>query len=136
MTTPASLLLPLRVFLGLVVAAMVGLAIDMARPWGDNYAYQGIADYLRLAAFLLWAISPLAALAVGAGLFRRARMASRVFVAGAIVIALAGVFAYVDAALLHPDAQGGLVFLFAPLFQWGAVLCLGAVCAVLRHWAR
>lgn len=136
MTTPATLFSPLRVFLGLVIAATLGLAIDMARPWGDNYAYQGIADYLRLAAFLLWAISPLAALAAGAGLFRHARMASRVYVAGAIVIALAGVFAYVDAALLHPDAQGGLVFLFAPLFQWAAVLCLGAVCAVMRRATR
>ena len=74
--------------------------------------------------------------ALGIRLLRDTSLASRVFAVAAVVIGLVGVYAYVDAAFLHPDAQGGLVFLFMPLVQWIAVMCLLAVCVGLRHWSR
>lgn len=117
------------------MAATVGLGIHMARPWGDNYAYQDLAGYATLAGLLLWAISPLTALAWGAGAFRHPRIVRGVFGVGSAGIGVLGSLAYLDAALLHPDAQGGLAFLFVPLVQWGAVLCLGAACALLRRMA-
>lgn len=127
---------PLRLFLGVAMAATVLLGVWMARPWGDNDAYQDISGYLRLSAFLLWATSPLAMLALMAGAFRRSRVSPVAFAVGAACIALAGIVAYAN-ALLFPDAQGGLAFLFVPLAQWGAAACLVAVCcAVDRLVAR
>lgn len=136
MKTPAPMLFPLRVFLCLVMAASVALAIHMARPWGDNYAYQDFSGYVGLGMFMLWAIAPLAALAWAGGWFRPARIASWVYAVGAGGIALSGLYAYVDAALVHLDPQGGLVFLFVPMVQWVAVFGLGVVCLVLRRVAR
>ncbi|GAB3510015.1 hypothetical protein GCM10027400_12600 [Pseudoxanthomonas daejeonensis] len=136
MTMPAPLLFSLRVFLCLVMAASVALAIRMARPWGDNYAYQEFSGYVGLGMFMLWAILPLAALAWAARWFRHARIASWVYAIGACGIALSGLYVYVDAALIHIDPQGGLVFMFVPLVQWGAALGLAAVCAVVRRVAR
>ena len=46
-------------------------------------------------------------------------------------MAIPGLVAYVDAAFVHLDAQGGLVFVFAPLLQWAAVAALGVGCALL-----
>ena len=87
-----------------------------------------------LALMLLWAVSPYAGLALGLRLLRRSRVASRVFAGGALAIGVLALAAYVDAAFVHLDAQGGLVFVFAPLLQWAAVAALGVACALLRAW--
>lgn len=113
--------------------ATLGIGIHMAQPWGDNYAYQGARAYLQLAAMLLWAIAPYVALALGARLFRTSGRARLACCIGAIVIGLAGVYAYVDTAFIHPDAQGGLSFIAVPVLQWIAVLGLWAACAAM-HW--
>ena len=63
-----------------------------------------------------------------------AGVASRVFAGSAPILAIPGLVAYVDAAFVHLDAQGGLVFVFAPLLQWAAVVALGVACALLRAW--
>ena len=126
----------LRSLLCMAMAASVALAIHMARPWGDNYAYQDASGYVALAMFMLWAISPLAALAWAATWFRQAWVASWVYAIGAGAIALFGLHAYVDAALIHLDPQGGLVFLFMPMVQWVAAFVLAAVCALLRRVLR
>lgn len=122
-------------FLALCVVATLGVGIHMARPWGDNYAYQAASGYVALGTMLLWAVSPLAGLALGMRLLRGSVVARRVFAGGAVLVGLVGVYAYVDAAFLHPDAQGGLAFLFVPLGQWLAVLGLVVVGAGLRYWA-
>lgn len=126
---------PLRMFLGLCMVASVGLGIHMAQPWGDNYAYQDLAGYAYLAGFLAWAIAPLAALAWAAGWFRRSRRAWWLFALGAVCIAVWGTIVYVDASLVHLDAQGGLVFLFTPILQWAAALGLAAVCGLVQRFA-
>lgn len=133
---PASPIFFMRVLSGAAMAASVGLAIHMARPWGDNYAFQHASDYVALVLFLLWAISPLAALAWAARWFRQPRIASWVYAIGAGAIALFGLYTYVDAALIHLDPQGGLVFLFMPMVQWVAALVLAAVCALLVRVLR
>lgn len=128
-----SLLLSLRVVLLVFAVTTLGIGVYMAQPWGDNYAYQDASGYLSLAAMLLWAISPLAGLAVAARWFRSSRWVLATFAAGAAVIGLVGVLAYIDVAFVHPDAQGGLAFLTIPVAQWLAAMCLAAVCALLRY---
>ena len=132
--TPTRLETSLYLFLLLCTVATVAIGIHMARPWGDNYAYQDASGYGVLALMLLWAVSPYAGLAFGLRLLRRSRVASRVFAGSAPILAIPGLVAYVDAAFVHLDAQGGLVFVFAPLLQWAAVVALGVACALLRAW--
>jgi len=127
-----SLLLSLRVLLLVLAVATLGIGVYMAQPWGDNYAYQDASGYLSLAAMLLWAVSPLAGLAVAARWFRSPRWTLAVFAVGAAAIGVLGVLAYIDVAFVHPDAQGGLAFLTIPVVQWLAALCLFAVCTLLR----
>ena len=131
---PTRLETSLYLFLLLCTVATVAIGIHMARPWGDNYAYQDASGYGVLALMLLWAVSPYAGLAFGLRLLRRSRVASRVFAGSAPILAIPGLVAYVDAAFVHLDAQGGLVFVFAPLLQWAAVVALGVGCALLRAW--
>ena len=131
--TGSRILLPLRLLLAAATASTLGLALYMARPWGDSFARSG-SDWLLLGGFMLWAVSPLAMLAWMAGGFDRTRIAMTLLATGAACIALAGVYAYVDAAVLHPDAQGGLAFVFVPLAQWAVVLCLGGACLAARAW--
>lgn len=118
----------------LVVAAIasVAIGIKMAQPWGDNYAYQHLGGYLVLAGFLLFAVSPCVGLWLLARIFRGHATASKVFVIGALLIAAAAVYAYFDVAFMHPDAQGGLVFLFLPVYQWFAAAVLTVLCSVIR----
>lgn len=131
---PTRLETSLYLFLLLCTVATVAIGIHMARPWGDNYAYQDASGYGVLALMLPWAVSPYAGLAFGLRLLRRSRVASRVFAGSAPILAIPGLVAYVDAAFVHLDAQGGLVFVFAPLLQWAAVVALGVACALLRAW--
>ena len=131
---PTRLETSLYLFLLLCTVATVAIGIHMARPWGDNYAYQDASGYGVLALMLPWAVSPYAGLAFGLRLLRRSRVASRVFAGSAPILAIPGLVAYVDAAFVHLDAQGGLVFVFAPLLQWAAVAALGVACALLRAW--
>jgi hypothetical protein len=124
----------LLLFLGLCAGATLAIALYMSQPWGDNYAYQDASGYRFLGGMLLWAVSPYAALALGARLLRGSRLALQVLAGGALLIGLAAMVPYVDAAFVHLDPQGGLVFIFAPLVQWAGVLALGVACTVLRVW--
>ena len=126
--------LPLRVLLGLCAAAVLALGLHMARPWGDNYAYREASSYLVLGGLLLWALSPYAGLALGAGVFKRWNVARRVFAAGAACVGMGGLLVYADVAFVHPDAQGGLAFLTVPLAQLAATAGLAAIAAILVAW--
>jgi hypothetical protein len=103
-----------------ISAALITLTlmIYMARPWGDNYAYQSLSGYAWLLGFAVWAIPPYLMILF---LVRKA-FASRannfVVIVGVLIISLGGVALYVDAALLHRDPQGALVFIAVPLYQW------------------
>jgi hypothetical protein len=102
-----------------ISAALITLTlmIYMARPWGDNYAYQSLSGYAWLLGFAVWAILPYLMILF---LVRKA-FASRannfVVIVGVLIISLGGVALYVDAALLHRDPQGALVFIAVPLYQ-------------------
>ena len=43
----------------------------------------------------------------------------------AIAVSVFGMAMIVDALYVHPDAQGGLVFIVAPLWQWAGILLGG-----------
>ena len=91
----------------------VGLAIVSAQPWGDNST-----GYVGLIIFIAWAISAYVYMYFSAAWipgFPRL-MVFRTVVAS--LLCISGVAIIFDTVFIHIDAQGGLVFLFIPLYQW------------------
>jgi hypothetical protein len=129
----SALLHPLRVLLAGCMGLVLALAMTMARPWESRQALDG---HLFLAGMVLWALSPYGLLWALARRLSAPTPAGRIYPVLAACIGLAWLWPYVDAALVHPDAQGGLVFVFAPLAQWAAVLVLLGLCLFLRLLGR
>ena len=91
----------------------VGLAIYSAQPWGDNST-----GYVGLIIFIAWAISAYVFMYISAAWllgFPRL-MVFRTVVAS--LLCISGVAIIFDTVFIHIDAQGGLVFLFIPFYQW------------------
>jgi len=106
------------------LVATVAIALRMAQPWGDNYAYESAGGYLVLSGFLAWAASPylyLLGMAMRGGLPVPVRLCT---LAAALLVSVGGVLLLVDAAFVHIDAQGGLVFIVLPVYQWLAIASL------------
>jgi hypothetical protein len=72
-------------------------------------------------AFMAWGISPYLYLAVLNRWTATRGGSTAMFIIAALTIFL-GVGMMIDAVHLHPDAQSGLVLLFAPLWQWFLLL--------------
>ncbi len=49
-----------------------------------------------------------------------------------ILLGMAGAF-FLDAFILHPDPQGGLVFVVVPVYQWALLLPVLTVLYVMRR---
>lgn len=122
----------IRFFSGTGAIATIAIAIYAAQPWGDNDAYETLSDYLFLAVFVGWAISPYLLLDWSArrGLPDGMQGVLRVAVAG--LITFWGIAVLVNAVFLKPDAQGALIFLFLPIFQWLVLAGAGLVLFMLR----
>ena len=100
-------------YLLIAVAAIATVSLEVraaSQPVsgvGLGFMAWGISPYLYLAAMNRWMKTPLATMAI------------------LIIAALCGVLGIwmlVDATFLNPDAQSGLAFLFAPLWQWFLLL--------------
>ena len=102
------------------------LMIYMAQPWGDNYAYQSLWGYAGLLVLAVWATSPYLMILFLNRKASQARAIKLADIIGTVIISL-GVLLYVDAAFLHRDAQGALVFTTVPFYQW---LILGLLAGI------
>lgn len=83
--------------------------------------------------YIAWALLPYLVLSIVCALARLIRLhrAARLTVAwAAIAFALIGPLLYVDAMLIHVDAQGALVILMVPVIQL-ALTCIAVVAAVV-----
>jgi hypothetical protein len=106
------------------VLTTLTLMVYMAQPWGDNYAYQSLWGYAGLLALAVWANLPYLMILFLAGKASQARAIKVADIIGTLIV-FSGVLLYADAAFLHPDPQGGLVFITVPFYQW-LVLALWA----------
>ena len=118
-----------------LAAALITLTlmIYMAQPWGDNYAYQSLSGYAWLLEFAVWVSLPFLMLLF---LVRKAFASEAnklIAITGALIIVLGGVALYVDAALLHRDPQGALVFIAVPFYQWIIIGILAGMHFLLGH---
>lgn len=118
----------------LSIAFTIFIGLYMARPWDDNYAYKNISGYLSLSMFMLWAISPYIGLSFLTLIFKKHRLAIIGFMIGTFIISLFGVYGLIDTSFLHIDAQGGLIFIFLPIYQWFATIILVGICIFLKRY--
>ncbi len=110
------------------ILVTTAIAIYAAQPWGDNYAYKSLPDYLLLAVFIGWAISPYVFLVYTARRPQSAPIQNILRVAAAFLIVVWGIGVLINTILIHTDAQSALIFLFLPFFQW---VILGLLAVVL-----
>lgn len=122
----------IRLLASLGVIATVTLSIYAAQPWGDNDAYQDISGYLLLTVFVAWAISPYAYLFRSAGRHSPNRMSNLFRVAVTLLICIGGIAVVFDTVFIHPDAQGGLVFILLPVYQWLVIGVLKLILVSVR----
>ena len=114
---------------GSLLTIIVG--IYMAQPWGDNYAYQNLSSYAVLALFLLWALTPYVYLIrqpLKSDLSNSVVLSTLV---SSVLVCVGGAFLLIDTAFINIDAQGGLVLLFLPIYQW---LLIGVIRAIAGLW--
>jgi len=71
--------------------------------------------------FILWAVSPygLLMILIKEAKSKAARIGILVLCA---IVCLLGLILIIDAMYIHLDAQSGLVYIFAPLWQWVGLL--------------
>jgi hypothetical protein len=103
-----------------LAAALITLAllIYAAQPWGGNYAYQSPSGYLMLLGFAMWVTLPYLMTILLAHKASASQAKNFVAIIGGLIISLGGVALYIDAVLLHRDAQAGLAFVAVPFYQW------------------
>jgi hypothetical protein len=109
------------------------MSVYVAQPWGDNYAYQKISDYLSLFYMMLWETSPFALVAFLLRYSFKNKITIIIFSLGIFIILLLSAFILIDTNFIHLDAQGGLVFLFLPFYQWIAILVLLTICLIVQR---
>ena len=109
------LVLAVRIVAGASAAATLALML-----WAMTFSWSGLAFVLGLMA---WCVSPYALLALAAGAMRASRRGAIALLVTTVLVAGAAAAAYVDAFFIHLDAQGALILVFMPVWQWvGAVI--------------
>lgn len=109
------LVLAVRIVAGESAAATLALML-----WAMTFSWSGLAFVLGLMA---WCVSPYALLAFAAGAMRASRRGAIALLVTTVLVAGAAAAAYVDAFFIHLDAQGALILVFMPVWQWvGAVI--------------
>ncbi len=124
------------IFLISICLFTFAMGIYAAQPWGDNYAYSKLADYFLLIGMMLWAISPYLAMFIVLLVFSRKKILIKTFSVCMFVISLFAGFILFDTMFVHIDAQGGLIFLFLPIYQWLAFFVLLFICAVVNKFSK
>ena len=111
------LVLAVRIVAGASAAATLALML-----WAMTFSWSGLAFVLGLMA---WCVSPYALLAFAAGAMRVSRRGAIALLVTTVLVAGAAAAAYVDAFFIHLDAQGALILVFMPVWQWvGAVIAI------------
>jgi hypothetical protein len=110
-----------------LVAGVSALATLALMLWAMSFSWSRLAF---IAGLMAWCVSPYALLAFAAGAMRVSRRGAIALLVTTVLVAGAAAVAYVDAFFIHLDAQGALILVFMPVWQWvGAIV--GVVVASL-----
>jgi hypothetical protein len=107
------------------------MGIYAAQPWANNYAYSKLTDYLSLFGLLIWAVSPYVAMFITLLNFSKRTILVKIFSVLIFIISLFSAYILFDGMFLHPDAQGGLMFLVLPMYQWTALFVFFIICGIV-----
>ena len=121
------------VFAVRVVAAASAAATLALMLWAMTFSWSRLAFVLGLMA---WCVSPYVLLAFAAGAMRVSRRGAIALLVTTILVAGAAAVAYVDAFFIHLDAQGALILLFMPVWQWVATVVGLVIASLLASRAR
>ncbi len=118
----------IAVFAAAASLGIMGYAGDFSSIW----------IILPFFGFAAWVSGPYAVVWLAAGKLRSDVVASGVLALGLVGGAGLGVYAYAATFLFNssPDAQDGLIYLFVPLYQHGAMLLIYAVAFTVRRLRR
>ena len=122
------LVFAVRVVAGASAAATLALML-----WAMTFSWSGLGFALGLMA---WCVSPYALLAFAAGAMRVSRRGAIALLVTTVLVAGAAAVAYVDAFFIHLDAQGALILIFMPVWQWVGALVGLVVASLLASRAR
>ena len=53
-----------------------------------------------------------------------------------LIITLVSAYILFDGMFVHPDAQGGLMFLVLPMYQWAALFVFLIICGIVFRWVK
>jgi hypothetical protein len=124
----AKLLLACRAVAFVAALATLGLI-----GWAASWSWSGLAF---LVGVTVWCISPYALLALAARKPRESRSSAVTLLATTLVVAVSAGIVYGDTFFVHVDAQGALILLFFPLWQWVGALAGVVVANQLEFRAR
>ena len=108
--------LPIYLTAAAAATAVMGIGLTCAdRPFST-----------AAAGFIIWDITPYLGLML---LLQRARRKTSIITIAILTATVAGfgVWMYVDAMLIGSDAQGALVFMVVPFWQWALILIVSLV---------
>jgi hypothetical protein len=117
-----------------LVTSTVLVAAILLSGWFEQYAKGSKASY-SFDGFSVWVAAPFVLMLIAVVLAHSTKAQTGVLVTS-LLLALAGLLLYWDAMFVHTDAQGGLVFLFIPLYQYIAVVITIGVVIYARMRAR
>lgn len=105
--------------------------IYAGQPW--NMGFQLIFGWIGLfVGFGAWAVSPYIMLSTRIRKPNITFKQSIAYFIGCLLVASYGVYCLVE-MFIHPDAQGGLIFIFLPVYQWiGVTITIG----IAGRWAE
>ena len=78
---------------------------------------------LKMLAWLSWPVLPYLLLFFAVWVFKKNEVIINILFTCTLLIVLPGILGYINALFIHIDAQGGLIFIFLPLYQ----ICLTVI---------
>ena len=111
----------------LATCAAAAIATLALMAWAASWSWSGLAFMVSLMA---WCVSPYVPLGFASRKPRASRKSAVALLVTAVVVAAFAAIVYVDAFFIHLDAQGALILLFMPVWQWVGTV-IGIVVASL-----
>ena len=111
----------------LAACAAAAIATLALMAWAASWSWSGLAFMVSLMA---WCVSPYVPLGFASRKPRASRKSAVALLVTVVAVAAFAAIVYVVAFFIHLDAQGALILVFMPVWQWvGAVV--GVVVASL-----
>lgn len=124
--------------LAVIIPALGGVAMaeELIRAAAGSDVEDPLPELLFVIGVFLWAVLPFVALVIlMLQAIKRVGSVWLISLFGSLLITGATIWLLVDLQV-HPDAQNGLAFVFAPFFLWLGVAVLAILTVVVWKWRQ